>query len=75
MCMQALAWRLLRELEEEGIGTNEVEIEALRRSWQREAKKGYRYGIKEFENSEAYVRDEQYVKGLLNLRASQAKED
>ena len=75
MCMQALAWKLLRELEDEGIGTNEVKMESLRRSWQREAKKGYKYGVKEFEDSEAYERNEEYVRGLLNLRAKQAKED
>ena len=75
MCMQSLAWALLRDLEEQGVRTNEVEKEALKRSWNREVKKGFSGSMEEYEKSEIFRRDEKYVSGLLNLRAGQAKED
>ena len=75
LCMQALAWQLLRKLEEMGIGTHEVEFESMKRSWQREVKKGYEKDLREFGRSMVHRRDKEYVKGLLKLRAEQAKQD
>ena len=74
MCKQALAWRLLKDLEERRVGTNEIERKALVRSWQREAKKGMLEDFKEF-GRKCESRDEKYVCGLLSLRSEQAKED
>ena len=74
MCKQALAWRLLKDLEERRVGTNEIERKALVRSWQREAKKGMLEDFKEF-GRKWESRDEKYVCGLLSLRSEQAKED
>ena len=73
--MQALAWQLLRNLERKGIGTHEIEFDSLKRSWQREVKKGYDKDLKEFGRSLVHRRDQEYVKGLLRLRAEQAKQD
>ena len=75
LCMQALAWKLLGQLEARKVGTAEVEADSLRRSWQREVKKGYQKGMKEFKNSDSYRRDKEYVKGLMSLRTNQAKSD
>ena len=75
VCMQALAWNLLKDLKEEGIGTNEVEMESLKRSWQREVKKGYCESLKKFKDTEGYRRDLKYVMGLLDLRIDQARSD
>ena len=75
VCMHALAWHLLLDMEEQGIGTNEVEMQELRRSWQREAKKGYGGSLKQFEESGKHRRDEKYIKGILVLRAEQARQD
>ena len=61
LCMQALAWKLLGQLEARKVGTAEVEADSLKRSWQREVKKGYQKGMKEFRNSECYRRDKKYV--------------
>ena len=71
MCMQALAWKLLQELEDEKIGTNEVESLAAKRKWQREVKKGTEQSFKEF-SKRVDRRDQEYVCGLMKLRAGQA---
>ena len=47
----------------------------MRRSWQRNCKRGYRGTLKQFGESEVYVRDEKYIRGLLQLREEQARED
>ena len=75
VCQQSLAWRLLRDLEERRLGTNEVEADSLKRAWNRSVKKGYQNGIKEFRDSGEYKRDKEYVRGLIHLRAEQAKVD
>ena len=75
LCMQALAWQLLKNLEEKGIGTHEIEFESLKRSWQREVKKGYEKDLREYGRSMIHRRDQKYVKGLLRLRALQARSD
>ena len=69
--MQSLAWQLLKNLEKKKIGTHEIEFESLRRSWQREVKKGYDRDIKEFGRSMIHRRDKEYVVGLLKLRSVQ----
>ena len=74
MCLQALAWKLLQELEDSGVGTNEVENEAAKRKWNREVKKGMMQSFKEF-SKRVDRRDQEYVGGLLKLRARQARED
>ena len=73
--MHALAWKLLSDMGMQGISTNELEMQELRRSWQRNCKRGYRGTLKQFGESEVYVRDEKNIRGLLQLREEQARED
>ena len=74
MCMQSLAWKLLQDLEDNRIGTNEVESLAAKREWQREVKKGIGRSFREY-SKRGDKRDQDYVCGLLRLRAVQAKTD
>ena len=73
--MQALAWKLLQDLESKSLGTAEVEKDSVKRSWQRMVKKGLQMSLKDFGNSEEYRRDKEYVKGLMSLRVKQTKSD
>ena len=38
----SLGWKFLKDLEDTEVGMNEIELEAIRREWEREAKKGYK---------------------------------
>ena len=74
MTMQALAYKLLEDLEKAGVGTGQVEAEAWARTVQRENKKGRRLD-RRYKNRVAELRDQRYIVGLLKLRSAQAKED
>ena len=51
VCKLASAWKLISGLEQNGVGTNKVEALEIKRSWQREQKKGYKGSMKEFKAS------------------------
>ena len=71
-------WRKSKKLcmlEVGGLGTNEIEKDSLKRTWNRMVKNRFQGSIKKMERSSQYKRDIQYVKGLLKLRKEQARED
>merc|ERR1711954_21664 len=71
----ALGWQLLRDLKDRKIGTNEVENDSIRRSWQRSVKNGYKGDKKEFARGLNGKRDKTYIEGMMKLRMEQARED
>ena len=77
MTKQALAMKLMENLKCVGVGTNEVESKAWERVRQRHVKDGNIRKAKEIRNGgrNHQERDAKYVKGILNLRQEQARED
>ena len=72
--MLAAGWKLLKELEERGIGTAEVEALAEQREWQRAIKLGTQISLSEFRKQEE-PRDGRYVKKEMECRIVQTRED
>ena len=70
-----LALKLMEDLKELGVGTNEVEHEARKRAAQRWLKLGKCVENTTFGSEKLVKRDEDYVKGLLKLRADQIRKD
>ena len=75
MTQLALAWKLLKDLEEAGVGTREVESEEKKRRRERIIKKGMWIKNMKFGEEEMGDRNEHYMKGLLKLRSEPARAD
>merc|ERR1711954_589451 len=73
--MMALGWQLLRDLKDRKLGTNGVEYDSIRRSWQRSVKNGFTGTQKEFVKGQNGKRDKTYIEGMMKLRMEQARED
>ena len=71
----ALALKLLEDLKESGVGTNEIEADAKKREVQRSIKIGKCVEGIQIDSEKCTNRDERYIKGLLKLRADQVRED
>ena len=75
MTRQANAVKLLSNLEEIGIGLNQVEVDGWKRSNERKGKKGIERKEEKFKERNKEERDVGYIRGIMNLRKRQAKED
>ena len=65
--MLVLALKLMEDLKELGVGTNEVEHEARKRAANRWLKLGKCVENTTFGSDKLVQRDEEYIKGLMKL--------
>ena len=74
MSRQALATKLMENLQLKGVGTNEIESQAWDRVKLRNVKNGNIKKAKEIRNGirSASDRDVKYARGITNLRKNQA---
>ena len=73
--MHVLALKLMEDLADCGVGTNQVEAEAKHREKQRRIKLGKAVDGLVYEGERCGERDEAYIKGLMKLRGDQVRED
>ena len=72
MTKQALGWKLLVELKECGIGTNEIENQARKRKKQRDEKRGK---LSNTGLGRILERDKEHVINLMKIRIQETKQD
>ena len=72
----ALSWKFMEDLAREGVGNNEVELRAWKRSANREVKKGKEWPkLDTGRYDREFTRDRKYVRMVMKTRAEHAKED
>ena len=72
MTSNSLGWKLFENLEKEGIGTRELEKQAVKRKQEREQKKGTKKKERNFCETE---KDQKHLEKLIEIRKHETKDD